>query len=65
MNNTTKGLKRILEYLWLTISVVAMGIAIKETIKIGFTESLIYYIFIIIAVFFYFLRRKERLGRQE
>lgn len=60
MNKATKGLKRILEYLWLIVSIIALGIAIKETLDIGFIDSIIYYVFCGVAAFFYFLRRKER-----
>ena len=63
MNNTTRLLKRILEYLWLIVAIIALGIAIKETLDIGFVDSLLYYLFSGIASFFYFLRIKERQNR--
>ena len=63
MNNTTKLLKRILEYMWLVVAIIALGIAIKETLNVGFVDSLLYYLFSGIASFFYFLRIKERQNR--
>ena len=60
MNNITKLLKRVLESLWLIVAIIAFGIAIKETLNVGFADSLIYYLFSGIASFFYFLRIKER-----
>ena len=46
MNNITKLLKRVLESLWLIVAIIAFGIAIKETLNVGFADSLIYYLYI-------------------
>ncbi|MDA3893726.1 MAG: hypothetical protein PF517_18845 [Salinivirgaceae bacterium] len=62
-NKITKLLKQILELVWLIVALLALGIAIKETINIGFSKSFLYYLFSGVAVFFFFSRRRERMQR--
>lgn len=60
-NKISKILKQILENLWLVVAILALVISVKETISAGFQNSLLYYAFTAVAVFFYFTRRNQRL----
>lgn len=61
-NKTLKILKHILETVWLIVAIMALGIAIKETLNVGFMKSILYYGFCAVATFFYFSRRKQRIN---
>lgn len=63
-NKVSKILRQILENLWLVVAILALGIAIKETLNVGFKNSLMYYAFVVVAVFFYFTRRNQRIKGQ-
>lgn len=60
-NKATLLLKRILETVWLVVAIIALVIAIRETISVGINKSLLYYLFSGIAFFFYLSRRKQRI----
>jgi len=60
-NKTLKVLKQILETIWLIVALIALGIAVKETLSVGFINSALYYFFSVIAFFFFFSRRKQRI----
>ncbi len=53
-------LKR-LEYTWIVISIILLGVAVYFSIVEGFKSSLLFYIFPIIGMLRYLRRRKERL----
>jgi hypothetical protein len=59
-NKTLFLLKHILEIVWLIVALLALGIAIRETISYGFTKNMLYYAFSAVGFFFYFSRRKQR-----
>lgn len=56
-----KILKQVLEIIWLIVALIALIIAIKETISTGINKSLMYYLFSGVASFFYFSRRNQRI----
>lgn len=60
-NKISRILKRILENMWLIVAILAAVISVKETINAGFKNSLLYYAFVVVAVFFYLTRRNQRL----
>lgn len=60
-NKISRVLKRILENMWLIVAILAAVISVKETINAGFKNSLLYYAFVVVAVFFYLTRRNQRL----
>jgi len=59
-NKTLKILKRMLETIWLIVALIALGIAIKELLTVGFKNSILYFVFSLVAFFFFFSRRKQR-----
>jgi hypothetical protein len=59
-NKTLHLLKYILEIVWLIVALLALGIAIRETLSFGFTKNMLYYAFSTVGFFFYFSRRKQR-----
>jgi len=56
-----KILKQVLEIVWLIVALIALVIAVRETISIGINKSLMYYLFSGVAFFFYFSRRNQRI----
>jgi len=62
MNKISKQLKTILEYIWLTTAIIAIGIAIYDTFINSFKNAIPFYAFFFLALFFYTSRRKERLN---
>jgi hypothetical protein len=65
MKQPTRILKKTLEILWLIVFLATLFIAIKETISKGFFNSYIFYIFSIVAFFFFLMRKKERQNREK
>ncbi len=61
MSKVSKQLKAILEYIWLTTAILAIGIATYETYQTSFKSAVPFYAFFFLALFFYTSRRKERL----
>lgn len=51
---------KILEISWLILAIFSILIAIIETIRVGFANCYHFYIFFIVAIFVYFLRRNHR-----
>lgn len=50
----------ILEYVWLTLSIIAVLIGSYKVIYFGFNQSYVFYIIAAIAAFMYMLRRSMR-----
>jgi hypothetical protein len=48
------------EILWISMTVLTLFIAVQQTIKIGISESLILWAFVIVSVIMYLLRRNLR-----
>lgn len=55
-NNKAKAM----EYLWIGIAVLSLGVGIHKTINHGFDDSWLFYIFVIVALLMWFLRKKMR-----
>jgi flagellar biogenesis protein FliO len=51
---------KILEYTWLVLAVVCLGLAIHSTVKFGFGQSYMLFILTFVAVLMYLLRRYRR-----
>lgn len=62
MNKVSKQLKIILEYIWLTTAIIALGISVYETFSNSFKNAIPFYAFFFLAMFFYSSRRRERLN---
>ncbi len=56
---------KFLEISWLTIAVICLGIAIFESFRSGFNENYRFFIFAIIAMGMYFLRRSSSNKNEE
>jgi uncharacterized membrane protein (DUF373 family) len=60
MSKVSKTLKYILEIIWLCAGIMALGIAAYETFKSGYHQAMPFYLFGIVAAFFYVSRKNER-----
>jgi flagellar biogenesis protein FliO len=54
------SLPKILEYIWLILAAVCLVMAIHATMKIGFSNSYMYFILTGVALLMYLLRRFRR-----
>ncbi|MDD3567504.1 MAG: hypothetical protein PHT92_03800 [Bacteroidales bacterium] len=54
------SIHKVLEYIWLILSVVCLGMAIHATLKVGFGQSYMFYILAVVALLMFFLRRSRR-----
>ena len=48
------------EILWLAVAVMSLGTAIHKTIFVSFSSSWYFYIFVLVALFMYMIRRNIR-----
>lgn len=56
---------KILEISWLLIAIAAIGLAIFKLIQ-GHTQDAIYFfIFMVVALIFYFIRRRQRIRMEK
>lgn len=55
-----KSKPRAMEYLWLAVSVLSFGVAIHKTLNFSLRASWLYYLFTVIALLMWFLRKKMR-----
>jgi hypothetical protein len=54
----------ILEVIWFVIGGLMMFIAVDSSLEKGFSESWYYFIFSIMALSMYFMRRRNRLSKK-
>ncbi len=54
------GAARILESLWLVLSLICLGTGVYNTLQNGFRDSVLFFIFALIALLMYLLRRNMR-----
>lgn len=55
---------RILEVSWLLVSLTGLSFGIYKTFTEGFIEAVYIFIFTIVAMIFYMMRRKQRIAMQ-
>lgn len=56
---------RILEISWLIIAIAGLGLAVFKLIQ-GHTQDAVYFfIFMIVALIFYFIRRRQRIRMEK
>lgn len=65
MSKTLATFRKILEYLWLAISIAAVIIGIRELIVNTFNQALPFFIFAFVGLFFFSSRRNQRLKKEE
>lgn len=51
---------RFLELMWIVIAVFCIIIGTFKLITVGFMDALFFYVFCILAVFLFLLRRRQR-----
>lgn len=56
---------RILEISWLLVALIGLSIGIYKTVTEGFIEAVYVFIFTIVALIFYMMRRKQRIAMQQ
>ena len=56
---------RILEWIWGITSIAVFGTAIYSTLHSGFRQSLVLYLFLLIAVSMFLMRRNMRKKNQQ
>ncbi|MDX9770730.1 MAG: hypothetical protein RBT19_10215 [Tenuifilaceae bacterium] len=54
------SIHKVLEYIWLILSVICLVLAIHATLKIGFAQSYMFFILAVVALLMFFLRRFRR-----
>ena len=56
---------RILEISWLLVVLLGTGFGIYKTLAEGFIDAIYVFIFTIVALIFYIIRRKQRIAMQK
>jgi hypothetical protein len=51
---------KVMEYLWLVIALFSLGVGIHKTINHGFKDSILFFLFVVVALLMWFLRKKLR-----
>lgn len=54
------SLPKVLEYIWLALAAVCLVMAVHATIKVGFANSYMFYILVVVALLMFLLRRFRR-----
>lgn len=55
-----KSKARAMEVLWVIIAIVSLGVGIHKSINHGIANSWLFFLFVVIALLMWFLRKKMR-----
>ncbi len=58
--NTSENPSKARELLWLAVAIMSLFAALHKTIYVSFKDSLLFYVFVLVALLLYFIRRNLR-----